>query len=155
MKIFYVNKPSSCFSKILGMSRAGFTLLEMVIVLGIIAMIMGGAIFVMKNISDSGAITVVDGDFASIDNALQAYKTNAGNYPSTQQGLKALVDKPTTAPRPRRWTSIMDNVPKDPWNNEYIYKYQGSKNSSRPELISLGKDGLEGTEDDMSSQDPR
>jgi len=137
------------------MSRAGFTLLEMVIVLGIIAMIMGGAIFVMKNISDSGAITVVDGDFASIDNALQAYKTNAGNYPSAQQGLKAMVDKPTTAPRPRRWTQIMDSVPKDPWNNEYIYKYPGSKNSSRPELISLGKDGLEGTEDDMSSQDPR
>ena len=66
-----------------------------------------------------------------------------------------MVDKPTTAPRPRRWTQIMDSVPKDPWNNEYIYKYPGSKNSSRPELISLGKDGLEGTEDDMSSQDPR
>ena len=60
---------------------AGFTLLEMVIVLGIIAMIMGGAIFVMKNISDSGAITVVDGDFASIDNALQAYRNNAGKFP--------------------------------------------------------------------------
>ena len=155
MKIIHTDNPFSSFSKISAMSRAGFTLLEMVIVLGIIAMIMGGAIFVMKNISDSGAITVVDGDFASIDNALQAYKTNAGNYPSAQQGLKAMVDKPTTAPRPRRWTQIMDSVPKDPWNNEYIYKYPGSKNSSRPELISLGKDGLEGTEDDMSSEDPR
>jgi hypothetical protein len=50
---------------------------------------------------------------------------------------------------------VMIPVPKDPWDNEYIYKYPGSKNSSRPELISLGKDGLEGTEDDMSSQDPR
>jgi general secretion pathway protein G len=135
--------------------RSGFTLLEMVIVLGIIAMIMGGAIFVMKNISDSGAITVVDGDFASIDNALQAYRNNAGNFPSGQQGLNALVEKPSSAPRPRRWIQIMDQVPKDPWGNEYVYKYPGSKNRSRPELICYGKDGLEGTEDDMSSQDPR
>jgi general secretion pathway protein G len=133
----------------------GFTLLEMVIVLGIIAMIMGGAIFVMKNISDSGAITVVDGDFASIDNALQAYRNNAGNFPSGQQGLKALVDKPTSSPRPRRWIQIMDQVPKDPWVNEYVYKYPGSKDRSRPELICYGKDGLQGSEDDMSSQDPR
>ncbi len=134
-------------------AQSGFTLLEMVIVLGIIGMIMGGAIFTMKKISDSGALTVVDGDFNSISNALQSYKTNAGHYPSEQQGLKALVVKPTTAPRPRRWTQIMDKVPKDPWNNEYIYKYPGTKDRSRPEIISLGKDGIEGTEDDMSSQD--
>ena len=118
-------------------------------------MIMGGAIFVMKNISDSGAITVVDGDFASIDNALQAYRNNAGNFPSGQQGLMALVEKPGSAPRPRRWIQIMDQLPKDPWGNEYVYKYPGSQNRSRPELICYGKDGLEGTEDDMSSQDPR
>ena len=70
-----------------------------------------------------------------------------------QQGLKALVEKPTSTPLPRRWTQIMDKVPKDPWDNEYVYKYPGSKDRSRPELVSLGKDGLEGTEDDMSSQD--
>ena len=135
------------------MSRAGFTLLEMVIVLGIIAMIMGGAIFVMKNIGDSGAITVADGDFSSMNNALQAYKTNAGHYPSQAQGLKALVEKPTSAPRPRRWTQIMDEVPLDPWGKVYVYKYPGTKDPSRPEIISFAKDGIEGTEDDMSSQD--
>jgi len=135
------------------LSRSGFTLLEMVIVLGIIAMIMGGAIFTMKRISDSGAVTVVGGDFSSIENALQSYKTNAGHYPSEQQGLKALVEKPSTAPRPRRWIQIMDEVPSDPWNNEYLYKFPGSKDRSRPELISIGKDGLEGTEDDLSNQE--
>lgn len=132
---------------------AGFTLLEMVIVLGIIAMIMGGAIFTMQKISDSGALTVVEGDFSSISNALQSYKTNARHYPSQAQGLQALVEKPGSAPRPKRWTQILDNVPKDPWDNEYQYKYPGSKDSSRPEIISLGKDGLEGTEDDLSNQD--
>lgn len=135
------------------MSRSGFTLLEMVIVLGIIAMIMGGAIFTMQRISDSSSLTVVDGDFASINNGLLAYRTNAGHYPSEAQGLKALVTKPTSAPRPRRWTEIMDAVPKDPWDQEYLYKYPGTKDRSRPELISIGKDKLQGTEDDLSSQD--
>jgi len=155
MKIIRSDKPSSAFFRAPGICRAGFTLLEMVIVLGIIAMIMGGAIFTMQKISDSGALTVVDGDFASINNALQAYKNNAGNYPSQQQGLKALVEKPGSAPRPRRWIQIMDDIPTDPWNNEYTYKYPGSKDRSRPELISKGKDGLEGSEDDLSSQDPQ
>lgn len=134
-------------------SAGGFTLLEMVIVLGIIAMIMGGAIFTMTKIQDSGALTVVDGDFKALDNGLQAYKTNAGHYPSEQQGLKALMEKPTSTPRPRRWTQIVDEVPQDPWGKDYIYRYPGSKDRSRPEIICLGKDGLEGTEDDMSSQE--
>ena len=135
------------------MLRAGFTLLEMVIVLGIIAMIMGGAIFTMQKISDSGAITVVDGDFAQINNALQMYKINARSYPSGQQGLRALVKRPNDLKG--RWSATMDRMPTDPWDNEYIYKYPGTRDRSRPELISKGKDGLEGTEDDMSSQDPR
>ena len=132
---------------------SGFTLLEMVIVLGIIAMIMGGAIFTMQKISDSGALTVVDGDFNSINNALQSYRTNARSYPSQSQGLQALVQKPTSEPRPKRWTQILDKVPVDPWNQEYQYKFPGSKDSSRPEIISIGKDGQAGTEDDLSSQD--
>ncbi len=118
-------------------------------------MIMGGAIFTMLKISDSGALTVADGDFSSINNGLQSYKTNAGRYPAEQQGLMALVEKPTTTPRPKRWTQIMNNVPKDPWDNEYLYKFPGTKDSSRPEIISMGKDGRVGTEDDMSSQDPK
>ena len=133
--------------------KSGFTLLEMVIVLGIIAMIMGGAIFTMKSISDSGAVTVVDGDFSSYDNALQAYRNNARHYPSEQQGLKALVEKPTSEPRPRRWVQVVTEINKDPWGNDYIYKFPGTKDPSRPELISLGKDGLADTEDDLSSQE--
>jgi len=133
--------------------KSGFTLLEMVIVLGIIAMIMGGAIFTMQKISDSGKVTVVGGDFSSISNALQAYQTNAGHYPSEQQGLSALVVKPKEAPRPRRWIQIMDEVPKDPWGNDYVYRFPGSKDRSRPEIISAGKDGLIDTEDDFSNQD--
>ena len=131
----------------------GFTLLEMVIVLGIIAMILGGAIFAMRNIGDSAKLTQADNDFKSLQSALAMYKLNAGNFPTTQQGLKALNEKPSTAPAPRRWTKILDKLPLDPWGNEYVYRFPGKKDPSDFEIISKGKDGQEGTDDDLSSQD--
>jgi len=136
-------------------SNAGFTLLEMVIVLGIIALILGGSITFMGRISESAKVGRVDSDFASITSALKMYKVNNGNYPSTQQGLKALVEKPSGTPAPRRWSKIMDKVPLDPWNNEYGYKFPGSKDATEFELISKGADGQEGGETDYSSQDPK
>lgn len=133
--------------------NAGFTLLEMVIVLGIIAMILGGAIFAMRGIGDSAKLTQVRNDCAALRNALDMYKLNGGTYPTTQQGLKALVDKPTTAPSPRMWSRIADKVPLDPWGNEYLYRFPGKKGANDFEIISRGKDGQEGTDDDISSQD--
>lgn len=133
--------------------KAGFTLLEMVIVLGIIAMILGGAIYMLKGIGNSAKLKQVDADFASLSNALKAYEMNAGTYPTTQQGLRALVEKPTTTPVPRRWSQISTKVPLDPWKQEYLYKFPGSKNPTEFELISKGPDGQEKTEDDFSSQD--
>ena len=70
---------------------------------------------------------VLQGDFQSMKFALESYKVNAQSYPSTEQGLKALVDKPGIAPRPRRWTQIMDKVPVDPWGREYHYKLVDGK----------------------------
>jgi len=133
--------------------RSGFTLLEMVIVLGIIAMITGGAIFSMKKIGNSAKITTAESDFKSFASGLSMYKINAGNYPSTTQGLKALKEKPTSAPMPRRWSQVMVKVNLDPWGNEYIYRYPGKKDPTEPEIVSKGPDGQENTEDDLSSQD--
>ncbi len=144
-----INNPSSRSRR----RRSGFTLLEMVIVLGIIAMILGGAIFAMKGIGDNAKLSQADADFRSIDTALMSYKLSAGNFPTSQQGLKALVDKPTSTPVPRRWARIMKNVPLDPWKNEYGYRFPGRKDASEPEIICKGKDGIENTPDDLSSQD--
>ena len=133
--------------------NAGFTLLEMVIVLGIISMILGGAIYAMRGIGDSAKLTQVKTDCSSLRNALDMYKMSAGNYPTTQQGLKALVDKPNSAPVPRMWTRIFDKVPLDPWGAEYGYRFPGKKNANDFEIISKGKDGQEGTADDINSSD--
>ena len=59
----------------------------------------------------------------------------------------------TTAPEPRRWENAFETLPKDGWDQEFVYKYPGSKDPSHPEVISKGKDGELGTDDDLSSQD--
>ena len=133
--------------------NSGFTLLEMVIVLGIIAMILGGAIFAMRGIGDAAKLKQVDSDFKSFESALAMYKLNAGTYPSTSQGLKALNEKPTSTPVPRRWVQVMSKVNPDPWGVPYGYKFPGKKRANEFEMTSKGPDGIENTPDDLSSQD--
>ena len=132
---------------------AGFTLLEMVIVLGIIAMILGGAIFAMRGIGDAAKLRQVEADFKSFESALAMYKLNAGSFPTTQQGLKALTEKPSSTPVPRRWVQVMSKVPLDPWDSPYGYRFPGKKRANEFEIISKGPDGMDNTPDDLSSQD--
>lgn len=120
---------------------AGFTLLEMVIVLGIIAMIMGGAIFAMRGISSQAKPTQAKTDINSFLSALSLYKINKGRYPTTSEGLKSLVT-----------AKAMTKLNQDPWDRDYVYRYPGSINKNEPEIISLGDDGQENTEDDINSQ---
>lgn len=121
--------------------RAGFTLLEMVIVLGIIAMIMGGAIFAMRGISSQAKPTQAKADINAFLSALSLYKLNKGRYPSSGEGLKVLVT-----------SKAMSKLNQDPWGREYVYRYPGSVDKNEPEIISLGDDGQQNTEDDINSQ---
>lgn len=121
--------------------RSGFTLLEMVIVLGIIAMIMGGAIFAMRGISGQAKPGQAKADINSYLSALALYKINKGRYPSTQEGLKVLVG-----------TDGMQKLNQDPWGRDYMYRFPGKPNPNEPEIISLGQDGQENTADDINSQ---
>lgn len=132
--------------------NAGFSLLEMVIVLGIIAVIIGGAITVMGKVGDGAKLTRVRGDFNSIGASLRMYQTNAGRFPTTSQGLEALVKEPSGTPKPRMWVKLADKVPVDPWEEPYGYKFPGTHDSTTFELISKGPDMTEGTDDDISSQ---
>lgn len=133
--------------------KSGFTLLEIVIVLGIIGIIMGGSIAMLGKLGDSAKVQRVEGDFQSISSAVSAYKILAGNAPTTQQGLEALFVKPTSAPVPKRWTSAGKEVPTDPWGIPYKYRNPGKKDPSTFEIYTWGADNQQGTDDDMSSQD--
>lgn len=107
-----------------------------------------------QNSPRHGRYLQVNSDFKSFKAALDMYKTSAGVYPSTAQGLGALVKKPALAPEPEKWVQIMTRLPVDPWHHAYDYRFPGTRNPEEPEIICAGKDGIMGTSDDRSSQDP-
>ena len=96
----------------------------------------------------------VKADFQAIRSALNSYKINSGHYPSTEQGLQALVERPTIPPLPEDWVQIFDKMRSDPWRRDYQYRLVGEAPHIRFELRSIGKDGVEGTKDDQSSLEP-
>lgn len=137
-----MNNPSrSQFRSSAARSARGFTLLEMVIVLGIIAMIMGGAIFAMRGIADGAKPQQAKADINAYLSALELYKINNNKYPSTSEGLAKLAS-----------TNKKIKIVQDPWGRDYVYRFPGKIDTSSPEIISLGADGQEGTDDDINSQ---
>ena len=123
---------------------AGFTLIEVmvvVVILGILA-----AIIVPKVMDrpDAARITKAKSDLRAIESALNLYKLDNFHYPSTDQGLEALVEKPAGSPEARNWKAngYLDRLPKDPWGNEYQYLQPGQH--SEIDIVSLGADGRAG-----------
>ena len=106
-------------------NQRGFSLIEImvvVVILGILA-----ALVVPKIISrpDEARIVKAKQDVLAIQNALDLYKLDNGMYPSTDQGLMALVEKPTSNPVPHDWKSYLKSLPKDPWGRDYLYLNPG------------------------------
>lgn len=86
--------------------------------------------------------------------ALDAYELDNGFFPTTEQGLKALVEEPSSSPKPVRWKGPYlgkKTIPKDPWNNDYVYKQPGTHNPRSYDLFTRGPDGKEGTDDDITN----
>jgi general secretion pathway protein G len=110
-------------------------------------------IFLFSAPCSSGKLSQVDADMRSIDSALASYKVTSGSFPTTEHGLKALVEKPSAASVPHRWSPIMKKLPCDPWGSHYDYRFPGRMDGSKPEIISRGSDGVANTADDLSSQD--
>jgi general secretion pathway protein G len=92
-------------------------------------------------------------DIKALDNALDMYKLDNHRFPTTEQGLDALVNKPTSSPEPKsyRKDGYIKDLPQDPWGNDYMYINPGTHNSSRYDLYSLGPDGEDGTDDDIGN----
>jgi general secretion pathway protein G len=125
-------------------------------ILVFIAVLVVGAVILdipARWFEEGAKLAPIKGDFQSISSALRTYKINAGHYPSTEQGLQALVERPTIPPFPDDWVKIADRVPKDPWGNEYRYRCF-PESAARPyDIISNGPDSIEGTKDDRSLSD--
>lgn len=128
--------------------RAGFTLLEIMLVVTIIALLLAGGIYAMKGNLGFAEQVRIDGDIKSVSSQLRLYYAQNGFFPSTEQGLEALVKQPQSDPRPKRWQQLMDKVPTDPWQMPYQYRSPG-QNGADFDLWSFGKDRKEGGGDDM------
>jgi general secretion pathway protein G len=128
--------------------QQAFTLLEIMLVVTIIAILMGTAIYKLVGNVEYARHTAVASDVQSLGTQLKLYESMNGFFPTTEQGLKALVVQPDTDPKPARWYQLFKEVPKDPWHNDYIYRCPGTKNPSSYDLFSAGPDRIPDTTDD-------
>src|ERR1700720_4775211 len=97
--------------------QQGFTLLEIMIVVTIIALLMGAAIYKLGGNVEYSRDVRVSADIQGISTQLKLYESMNGFYPTTEQGLQALVTQPDIDPRPTRWYQLYKEVPKDPWQS--------------------------------------
>ena len=122
----------------------GFTLIEIMVVVVILGIL--GALIVPNIIGrpDEARVTAARTDIQQIGTALELYRLDNGNYPSTDQGLDALVNQPSGYPEPRRWNpeGYLKSVPDDPWGEPYLY-YEEDRTI---EVYSFGADRKEGGE---------
>ena len=128
--------------------QQGFTLLEIMLVVTIIALLLGTAIYKLTGNVEYARDTRVRADIQGISTQLRLYESMNGFYPTTEQGLQALVVQLDTDPRPTRWYQLYKEVPKDPWQNEYVYMCPGIKNPNGYDLYSAGPDRRPDTPDD-------
>ena len=128
----------------------GFTLIELmvvVIILGILALYIGPKIM---GEPEKAKRVKTKLDIATLETALKMYKLDNGRYPSTEQGLQALVEAPETGVIPKKWRKggylEKNKVPKDPWGNEFVYISPGAHGDF--DIVSYGLDGVPGGEDE-------
>jgi general secretion pathway protein G len=107
----------------------------------------------LSNRSEQAKITVAEADINSnIGLALKLYRLDNGRYPTTAQGLKALLAKPSSTPVPKNWNGpYLETEPLDPWKTEYGYKCPGARNTDGYDLYSFGPDGIEDSADDITN----
>jgi general secretion pathway protein G len=130
---------------------AGFTLLEIMLVVMIIALLAGAAIYSMSPSRIVAEDVRIDGDIKTIGISLMSYQGMCGSLPTTEQGLKALTTAPQ--PKPPRWRKLMDKIPLDPFQKEYHYIQPGVHNPDGYDLFTAGKDHVAGTPDDVGNWD--
>jgi general secretion pathway protein G len=127
---------------------SGFTLIEIMVVVIIIAALAGMVLPRVLPASDDAKRKIAKADLVNITTALKLYRLHHDRYPSTEEGLNVLLVPPSRG----GWKEpYLDNKPMDPWSRKYSYKQPGAHNTSGFDRWSSGPDGLDGTEDDVSN----
>lgn len=126
------------------MRQRGFTLIEILVVVMILGLLISLAAPRIMGRTDEARVVKAKADMKALEQGLNLYRLDSGVYPTTEQGLAALVEEPRTGEPPRNWRpdGYMERVPLDPWNREFLYASDGRTYT----LQSLGADGQEGGE---------
>jgi len=130
----------------------GFTLIELLLVVVIIGILAAIVVPRLTGRTEEAQIGATKATMTNIRTSLGLYETDNGKFPTQDQGLMALIIKPTAAPEPKKWRKYLETseVPKDAWGNEFAYKNPGEKNTDGYDLISAGPDGTMGNDDDIT-----
>ena len=129
----------------------GFTLMEMMLVIGIITLLVGAGIVAIVGMMDVGKTSRVKADLNTLTSALRAYETENMVLPTTEQGLMSLVERPASRPQPPNWRMLLKKVLLDPWGNPYQYRRPAQKDKGPFDLWSNGPDGTPNTGDDIGN----
>lgn len=131
--------------------NTGFTMIEVMLVVIIIAVLAAMVVPNLSGRSEQARISAASADIeANLTAALDLYEIDSGRYPTTEQGLKALLVKPTATPAPNNWNGPYlkkKKIPQDPWGNDYIYAAPGTHNDDSFDLSSVGPDGIASGDD--------
>ncbi|MBA2965381.1 MULTISPECIES: type II secretion system major pseudopilin GspG [Ramlibacter] len=126
------------------LAQAGFTLIELMVVLVIIGVL---AALIVPNVldrADDARVTAAKTDVNNLMQALKLYRLDNQRYPTAEQGLQALVARPTAAPAPMNWKQYLERLPNDPWGRPYQYLNPGVRGEI--DVMSYGADGQPGGE---------
>ena len=129
-----------------GGSRRAFTLLEVLVVLLVIALLAALVGPQIVSRASDARTTAARTQLELFALALDNYRLDSGSYPTTEQGLAALRERPRRGPAPMSWRGpyLRKDVPADPWGRPYLYKCPGDRNPAGFDLVTLGRDGTSG-----------
>ena len=129
----------------------GFTLIEIMLVVIIIGVLAAMIVPNFAGRSEQARHSAARADIdANLSTGLDLYEMDMGTYPSSQEGLKALLERPSALARPEQWNGPYLKkkiVPQDPWGRSYVYAFPGAHNKDSYDLSSLGPDGTESSDD--------
>ncbi|GGY04279.1 type II secretion system major pseudopilin GspG [Paludibacterium paludis] len=124
--------------------QRGFSLIEIMVVVVIMGVLAALIVPNLMDRPDQARATAARQDVGAIMQALKLYRLDNGQYPSSEQGLRALVQKPASGRIPQNWRPYLEKLPKDPWGNAYHYLNPGT--NGEIDVFSLGADGEAGGE---------